>query len=139
RRPGGRRRLRAPVVPARRICAWLAGDVLQRRERLPVTARSDRRVVGLQAPVVVGGILARVDRREVARPAVHDVAVGVHRVYPVVVVEVRADLVPDALEEEQQLTRVADRAVLVEDVLSVLALDGRLRALGGLAGLLLVD
>ena len=61
---------------------------------------------------------------------VHDLAVGVHGVQPVVVVQVLPGLGCDVVEEPQQLAGVALGAVLVEDVLAVGALDDLLRAFG---------
>ena len=71
--------------------ASAAADVLDRRDRLPVAARLDARVVRLQAPVVVGRVLAGVERRVGTGAAVRDRSEVVHGIDPVVVVEVLAD------------------------------------------------
>src|ERR1700750_764433 len=66
----------------------LAGDVLQGGDRLPVAIRRDRRVERRQPERVLDVVLPGVQRRELARAAVVDLAERVDGRDPVVDVQV---------------------------------------------------
>src|SRR5262249_23643554 len=97
-------------------------DVLHRRQLLPVALGADRRVIRNQAVGVVRVVLAGVDRG-VDRRGVVDRAVAVDGIDPVRHVQIRANALPDHLEEPREEAGGLD---LVVDVvlLAVLQVDG---------------